>query len=128
MTKLTTIILTFLLASILFSCATKTIYIPIETIKKEKEYIDRWQKDSIYLHDSVFVKHKGDTVWLEKYKTIYKDRLVYDSIFINDSIKVDVPYPIEVSKPYYPKWLVILGCIGALFVGYLGFRILRIFK
>jgi len=78
----------------LSGCGTKMIYVPVETVKTE--YQDKIVRDSLHLYDSVFVKLKGDTVWLEKYKYLYRDRLVRDSIFKTDSVQV--PYPVEVEK------------------------------
>ena len=113
-----------------FSCATKLVHVPVETIKKEKEYIDRWQRDSIHVKDSTVINKDGDTIYIEKYKYIYKDKFVRDSIFITDSIKVDVPYPVEVVKEvnHLKQWQIILMCLGGVLIGYLGFRIFRKFK
>ena len=30
-------------------------YVPVETVKIEKEYIDKWKRDSVHVRDSVFV-------------------------------------------------------------------------
>lgn len=74
-------------------------YVPVT------EYRDRYvsktdsfiKTDSVYLHDSVSVFTKGDTVYIAK--TRYKDRLrfVYntktDTVAVHDSI----PYPVKVE-------------------------------
>ncbi len=83
------IFITSILAIILSSC-TKTIYVPVESLRTE--YIDRMKSDSVYLHDSILVRMKGDTVWMEKYRYMYKDRVVKDSILIQDTIRI--PYPV----------------------------------
>ena len=81
------------IATMLLSC--KSIkYIPVVTTKIE--YRDNFVRDSIFRYDSVFVRDKGDTLILERYKYLYKNRIVKDSIFINDTIQV--PYPVEVMK------------------------------
>ena len=81
------------IATMLLSC--KSIkYIPVVTTKIE--YRDNFVRDSIIRYDSVFVKDKGDTLILERYKYLYKNRIVKDSIFINDTIRI--PYPVEVMK------------------------------
>ena len=88
MKKLLLLILVFVLAS----CAgTKTIYVPVQSVKIE--YKDRIKLDSVHVLDSVFFAVKGDTVFKEKYRTIYKDRLLRDSVFKRDTIRV--PYPVE---------------------------------
>lgn len=81
------------IATMLYSCKSVK-YIPVETTKIE--YRDNFVRDSIFSYDSVFVKDKGDTLILEKYRYLYKNRIVKDSIFINDTIRD--PYPVEVVK------------------------------
>lgn len=88
------LVLLMLLLIFSFSACTKTMYIPVESVKTE--YKDRIFRDSVYHSDSVFVKLKGDTVFFEKYKYLYRDKLVRDSIFKTDSIRV--PYPVQVEK------------------------------
>ena len=78
---------------ILYSCKSVK-YIPVETTKIE--YRDNFVKDSIFRYDSIFVMDKGDTLILERYSYLYKNKIVRDSIFINDTIRV--PYPVEVVK------------------------------
>lgn len=81
------------IATMLLSC--KSIkYIPVVTTKIE--YRDNFVRDSIFCYDSVFVKDKGDTLILEKFRYLYKNRIVKDSVFINDTIRV--PYQVEVIK------------------------------
>ena len=59
-----------------YACGT-TKYIPIETTRTE--YRDNYLRDSIYLHDSIFVKEKGDTLIVEKFSYLYRDKIVRDS-------------------------------------------------
>lgn len=119
------LLFSILLLSLLMGCKTK--YVPVETIRTEKEYIDRWQRDSVYLHDSVWIEKKGDTLWLEKYKTVYKEIIRRDSVFLIDSIRIEVPYPVvevrEVNR--LRQWQIVLMCLGGVFIGLLGYRLLR---
>ena len=82
------------------------------------------------MQDSIIIKLKSDTVFIEKYKYLYRDKLVRDSIFITDSIKVDVPYPIEVVKEVnrLRNWQIILMVLGGAAIGYVGFWVVRIIK
>lgn len=109
---------------LMFSCKS-TVYVPVESIKTE--YQDRWQKDSVYLHDSIMIKMKGDTVWLEKYKTLYKEKLVKDSIYITDSIQV--PYPVveykEVNK--LTSFQTVCVWFGKILMGLLGIGLIILF-
>lgn len=77
----------------------------------EREVIKR--RDSIYLyeHDSIFMLVKGDTVFIEKYHTLYKyrDLLRVDTVTKTDSISVNK----EVVKIVEPsKWQVFWQMFG----------------
>lgn len=126
-------IYTIILATIsviLIGCKAKTVFVPVESVKTE--YKDRLERDSIYLLDSVFVERwkSNDTVFLtkEKYKYLYRDKFVRDTICKTDSIAI--PYPVietkEVNRLY--SWQIILMCLGGVLIGYLGFRLFRLFK
>jgi lysozyme family protein len=86
------ITLFFVLFFIGFAACNKTIYVPVESVRTE--YRDNYLRDSVYVRDSIFIKVKGDTVWIEIYKYIYKDKFVRDSVYLNDTIRV--PYPVDV--------------------------------
>lgn len=88
-------------------------YVPVETVKTEKEYVDRFKTDSVHVRDSVFVLVKGDTVFKDRYRIVYKDRYSRDTAYISKVDTIQVAYPVEVIKEKYrvPKslwWLVIL--------------------
>lgn len=72
------------------SC-TKKIYVPVESVRTE--YIDRMQRDSIYVLDSVRIVERNDTIFNTKYKTTFKYRNVRDSIYLKDTIRE--PYAVE---------------------------------
>jgi len=107
----------------------KLIYVPVEKETIKTEYMDRLQRDSIYVQDSIFIHHKGDTVFKEKYKYLYRDKLVRDSIFIHDSISLDKPYPVEVIKEVnrLKQWQIVLMILGGVLIGMGGYKIVRMF-
>lgn len=81
---------------LLLVCSCRTVkYVPVETIKIDTTYINKLQRDSIYMLDSVYVKEKGDTVLIEKYKYLYRDKLVRDTLYMAKTDSIQVPYPVE---------------------------------
>lgn len=86
------------LISLLSGCKSVQ-YVPVETVRTDSVYIDRYQHDSIYQRDSVFVNRwtAGDTVYQDKvvWKYVYRDKVVYDTVAILRSDTVRVPYPVE---------------------------------
>ena len=87
------ILLFAVIATLLYSC--KSIkYVPVETTKTE--YRDKIIRDSVTRYDSVYMKEKGDTLILERYRYLYKNSIIRDTTIIRDTIQV--PYPVEVIK------------------------------
>lgn len=113
-------------AMVLTCCKSKTVYVPVETVKTE--YRDRITRDSVRLYDSIFIREANDTVRIERFKVVYRDKIKRDSIFIHDSIQV--PYPVieyqEVNKLH--SWQIILMCMGGFMIGYSGCYLFRLLK
>ena len=123
------IILFLILIEALFLVSCKKIeyvYVPkVQTLTRDS-IVTKLQHDSIYI--KVTEKQKNDT--------IYRDSIVYNFVFRNDTIKVNrtdsIPYPVEVEKLVEKKlngyqrtmiglgWVLILSVVG--FIGYKGLK------
>lgn len=83
----------------LLMCSCKTVeYVPViqHETHHDSIYFTQIQRDSIWQHDSILVKDKGDTVLIEKWHTKYIEKLRIDTTYI---AKVDsIPVPYEVTK------------------------------
>lgn len=79
----------------LFSC-TKTEYVTVEKVRTDTAYVMKWQKDSIWLHDSIHVTEKGDTVRIERWNTKYIEKQLHDTAYV--ATHDTVPYPVQVVK------------------------------
>ena len=79
-------------------------YVPVETVKTDSVYVNKVQRDSIRLQDSIFVFVKGDTVRIEKYKYLYRDRVVVDTVRLVERDSVQVPVPVEKELSRWQRW------------------------
>ena len=91
-----------LLACLLITllCGCKTVrYVPVETVRTDSVYVDRFMRDSVYLRDSVFVNRwvVGDTVFVDKVsvKYLYRDRWRHDTVAVTRRDSVQIPLPVE---------------------------------
>lgn len=85
----------FMCLFLLFFSCRSVEYVPVETVKTEIEYRDRIMLDSIHVRDSIIVRDKGDTVFVNKWHTAYRDRLIRDTAFVYRTDSVQIPYPVE---------------------------------
>lgn len=96
--RLLYLIIPYIILSSLAGCKSVQ-YVPVETVRTDSIYVDRYQRDSIYQRDSVFVNRwiAGDTVYQDKvvWKYVYRDMVKYDTVAILRSDTINVPYPVE---------------------------------
>ena len=95
MKRLILYLIVFLMSGTCFTSCRSVQYVPVETVKTEIQYKDRLQRDSINVLDSVFLKVKGDTVFRDRYRIVYKDKQIRDTAYIHKVDSVRVPYPVE---------------------------------
>lgn len=89
----------------LFVCSCKTTkVVTVERVTHDTTFVAREHRDSIYLHDSVFVKEwqKGDTVFITtmQWKDRWRERIVKDTLRVVKVDSIPVPYTVvkEVEK------------------------------
>lgn len=104
-----TIIAATLVAFMLWFSSCKTIDCIPETIVRDSIRTE-YKLDSIYLYekDSVFIKEKADTVFVEKYITRYKDVMKIERDTIYQENKV---VEVKVEK-YIPAFVKVMAWIG----------------
>lgn len=114
------------LISLIGCTTTKYVEVPIE--KTKIEYKDRLSIDTVIQHDSTIITMLGDTVYLEKYKYIYKVKELRDTINITDTTTVTKPIEVikEINKLY--TWQIILMVLGGVSVTMLVYLIIKKFK
>lgn len=73
----------------------RTQYVPVETVRRDSIYLTQIQRDSIYKYDSIYIKERGDTVFVDRYKYLFVDKLRHDTLYLSRTDTVRVPYPVE---------------------------------
>jgi hypothetical protein len=95
----------------------------VETVVVKEHHTDtlkivKHQRDSVWLHDSIHVTEKGDTIRIEKWHTKYIEKAVHDTLY--QSKRDSIPYPVEVTKEvaaplkWWQKTLMYLGVLTIL--------------
>lgn len=83
------------LALMCMASCSPTKYVPVETVRTEKDVVTRWLTDTVMQNDTRFVFVKGDTVidWRDRWRE--RVREVHDTVYIERTDSVPVPYPVE---------------------------------
>lgn len=110
-------------------CSCKSVeYVPVIEHKTDTVIQTKVQRDSVWLHDSISVKEKGDTIRIEKWHTKYVEKQVHDTTYISKTDTVPQPYPVtEYVEKKLSTWQVVLMTIGTLtLMGILIFIVLKL--
>ena len=108
-------------------------YVPVVEHKTDTTYITKNHRDSIYVHDSTYIHERGDTVWIERWHTRWRDRLLVDTIYQATHDTIPKPYVMleYTDKPLtwwqqtriYMGNIAILACIVIIIILYVKPRI-----
>ena len=70
-------------------------YIPVESVRHDSVVTILHHRDSIYQHDSVYIKEKADTLLIERWHTRWRDRVSHDTLYISKVDTIRIPVPVE---------------------------------
>lgn len=111
-----------IICALLLSCTT-TKYVPVVEHKTDTMMMYSNTRDSIYLHDSTYIREAGDTVSIERWHTRYRDRWQHDTLYLSKTDSIPKPYPVEVVKEvaaeltWWERMRLSLGTYTLYFVG-----------
>lgn len=96
-------------------------------------YINKLLRDSIYRHDSIYIRERGDTVLVEKFRYLFIDKLRHDTLYISHTDSIRVPYPVEKELTSWQQMKLELGgwafgvviAFSLIFVGWFVYKLLK---
>ena len=105
-------VITFIALFFLTGCTTTKV-VTVPEVHTDTTYITQHQRDSIWLHDSISIKEKGDTIRIERWHTKYISKEVHDTLYRAKTDSIPVPYEVvkEVPRPRSKLELVVF-CAG----------------
>ena len=127
------IIALVVLALVCFSCKTRYIteteYKEVPVVMHDTIAKNIWRIDTTFVKDSVYFAIKGDTVYKERYNTLWKIKVAHDTInkvvekpveVFRNSVKTETK---EVNRLYW--WQKVLMIIGGASLMYLFVQIYK---
>ena len=130
------IIALVVLALVCFSCRTKYIteteYKEVPVVMHDTVAKNIWRIDTTIVKDSVYFAVKGDTIYKERYNTLWKIKVAHDTInnvvekpveVVRNSAKTETK---EVNRIYW--WQNVLMLIGGLSLIYLVVQLVKLWK
>jgi hypothetical protein len=119
----------------LCSGCTTTKLVPVIEHQTDTIFLTKYQRDSIWLHDSVLVQTNGDTLIIDRWHTKYVEKQIHDTTYIATHDTIPKPYPVEKKVPATLSWIqqakqylanLVLLLIAAVVIIFVGRRMLRL--
>lgn len=93
--QLVGVVLAMVLLSAFYGCATPKI-VTVTEVKTEEHTIIDYAHDTLIVRDSVYIRERGDTIFVNRWHT--RDR-VLEVCRVDSFVRVDsIPYPVEVVR------------------------------
>ncbi|MCI9284322.1 MAG: hypothetical protein HFJ91_00600 [Muribaculaceae bacterium] len=115
------------LASMLLCSCSATKYVPVETVRTEKEEVTRWRTDTVTQGDTRLIYIKGDTVIDRRERWRERVREVRDTVYVERTDSIPVPYPVEKELSRWERTKVdwggwAMGALGVVIVTFVWLR------
>lgn len=90
------------------SCATKRE--GAQQLVTRRNVVERVVRDSVFVRDSVSLVHRADTVFVERLRTLYRDRVRVDTFLLCDTLFSERVVTVEKAAPRFSslRWVVAL--------------------
>ena len=118
-----------LLILLIPSCkSAKYVEVPITT--HDTTYIERFERDSIYKRDSIYIDRVGDTIYKTIDRYIYRDRHIRDTSYVCKIDTVTVVEKVEKELTKYQNFCLFSGewlwiIILLLLFSYISYRLIK---
>ncbi len=97
-------VIVVMLTMIWLTSCTTTKYVEVEKVRTDTLIETKLMYDSIHIHDSILVKEKGDSVWVERWHTKYMEKVFTDTIYQAKHDTIPKPYPVTKEVPAQLSW------------------------
>lgn len=74
--------------AVLILCACRSVpgNVAGTDVRVHTNIVERVVRDSVFVHDSIFVRENPDTVFFTRYRTLYKENVVRDTVLLCDTL------------------------------------------
>lgn len=88
-------------------------------VERDSIYLSRVERDSVFVRDSVLIREKGDTVYRDRWRVEYRERVLRDTVYIGKSDTLIITKIVEVATPL-SWWKRVKMSVGGVAIAVLG--------
>lgn len=88
-------------------------------VERDSIYLRSVERDSVFVRDSVTIREKGDTVYRDRWRVEYRERVLRDTVYIGKSDTLIITKVVEVATPL-SWWKRVKMSVGGVAIAVLG--------
>lgn len=88
-------------------------------VERDSIYLSRVERDSVFVRDSVTIREKGDTVYRDRWRVEYRERVLRDTAYVGKSDTLIITKVVEVATPL-SWWKRVKMSVGGVAIAVLG--------
>jgi hypothetical protein len=96
-------------------------------VERDSIYLSRVERDSVFVRDSVLIREKGDTVYRDRWRVEYRERVLRDTAYIERNDTITNVVEVERALSWWERTRMAAGDVALLALGVVAaWRILKL--
>lgn len=88
-------------------------------VERDSIYLSRVERDSVFVRDSVTIREKGDTVYRDRWRVEYRERVLRDTAYIERNDTITNVVEVERALSWWERTRMAAGDVALLALGVL---------
>jgi hypothetical protein len=96
-------------------------------VERDSIYLSRVERDSVFVRDSVLIREKGDTVYRDRWRVEYRERVLRDTAWIERNDTITNVVEVEKALTWWERTRMAAGDVALLVLGVVAaWRVLKL--
>jgi hypothetical protein len=96
-------------------------------VERDSIYLSRVERDSVFVRDSVLIREKGDTVYRDRWRVEYRERVLRDTAYIERNDTIANVVEVEKALTWWERTRMAAGDVALLVLGVVAaWRVLKL--
>lgn len=83
-------------------------------VERDSIYLSRVERDSVFVRDSVTIREKGDTVYRDRWRVEYRERVLRDTAYIERNDTITNVVEVERALSWWERTRMAVGDVALL--------------
>jgi hypothetical protein len=96
-------------------------------VERDSIYLSRVERDSVFVRDSVLIREKGDTVYRDRWRVEYRERVLRDTAYVERNDTITNVVEVEKALTWWERTRMAAGDVALLVLGVVAaWRVLKL--